>query len=124
MNNGVIAVLLLRNCAKANLLVLVQDQALDSTYRAAVANLIQKQAKSKDTPTQFIVSTFRPELVGVADQCYGISHQSKVSRFHHMSKKDALAFIANLMTEEENVGEVSVLLPSTGIFLPASGTES
>ena len=86
----------------------LQDQALDSTYRASVANLIEKQANSVDNPTQFIVSTFRPELVAVADQCYGISHQSKVSRFHPMSKKDALAFIANLMTEEETVGEVSV----------------
>ena len=54
----------------------------------------------------FIVSTFRPELVQVANQCYGISHQNKVSRFHHMSKKDALSFIANLMTEEEQTGEV------------------
>lgn len=71
-----------------------------------MANLIQKQAASTENPTQFIVSTFRPELVNVANQCYGISHQSKVSRFHHMSKKDALAFIANLMTEEETVGEV------------------
>ncbi|CAB9512619.1 of chromosomes protein 3 [Seminavis robusta] len=85
------------------------DQALDSAYRASVANLIQKQANSAENPTQFIVSTFRPELVAVADQCYGISHQSKVSRFHHMTKKDSLAFIANLMTEEENVGEVTTV---------------
>lgn len=83
-----------------------QDQALDSAYRASVASVIQRQANSTENPTQFIVSTFRPELVQVANQCYGISHQSKVSRFHHMSKKDALSFIANLMTEEEQTGEV------------------
>lgn len=83
------------------------DQALDSSYRASVAQLIQRQAHSEDNPTQFIVSTFRPELVRVADQCYGISHQSKVSRFHHMDQNDALDFIANLMTEEEGVGEVT-----------------
>lgn len=83
------------------------DQALDSAYRASVANVIKKQAASAENPTQFIVSTFRPELVQVANQCYGISHQSKVSRFHHMSKKDALSFIANLMTEEETVGDVT-----------------
>lgn len=88
------------------------DQALDSSYRASVAKLIQKQAHSTENPTQFIVSTFRPELVNVADRCYGISHQSKVSRFHHMTKKDALSFIANLMTEEENVGEVSAMTAS------------
>lgn len=53
-------------------------QALDSTYRAAVAALIQRQAQSEDNPAQFITSTFRPELVRVADRCYGISHQNKV----------------------------------------------
>jgi structural maintenance of chromosome 3 (chondroitin sulfate proteoglycan 6) len=54
------------------------DQALDSTYRAAVASLIQRQANSEENPTQFICSTFRPELVSVANRCYGISHQNKV----------------------------------------------
>lgn len=82
------------------------DQALDSTYRHSVAKVIQKQANSKDTPTQFIVSTFRQELVAVANRCYGISHQNKVSNIHHMSKRDAEKFIADLMTTEEAVGEV------------------
>jgi structural maintenance of chromosome 3 (chondroitin sulfate proteoglycan 6) len=54
------------------------DQALDSTYRAAVASLIQRQATNEENPTQFICSTFRPELVAVATRCYGISHQNKV----------------------------------------------
>lgn len=54
------------------------DQALDSTHRAAVAALIQRQASSEENPTQFICSTFRPELVTVANRCYGISHQNKV----------------------------------------------
>jgi structural maintenance of chromosome 3 (chondroitin sulfate proteoglycan 6) len=83
------------------------DQALDSTYRAAVANLIQRQANSPDNPTQFITSTFRPELVSVAKNCYGISHQNKESKIDYISKNDALTFIANLMTEEEAVGGVS-----------------
>lgn len=85
------------------------DQALDSTYRQAVANLIQKQAANADSPTQFITSTFRPELVAIAKNCYGISHQNKVSSIHHMSKNDALKFIANLMSEEEAVGEISTI---------------
>lgn len=82
------------------------DQALDSTYRAAVANVISKQAQSENNPTQFIVSTFRPELVGMANRCFGISYQNKVSSFHLLSKKDALHFIKNLMSEEEAVGQV------------------
>lgn len=88
------------------------DQALDSTHRAAVASLIQRQANSDDNPTQFICSTFRPELVSVANRCYGISHQNKVSNIHHLSKKDALHFIANLMSEEEAVGDVTSVAPS------------
>lgn len=88
------------------------DQALDSTYRAAVAGLIERQAKSKDNPTQFIVSTFRPELVAVANRCYGISHQNKVSNIHQLTKKDALSFVANLMSEEEAVGEVTTVATS------------
>jgi len=83
------------------------DQALDSTYRQAVANVISNQANNADNPTQFITSTFRPELVRIAKNCYGISHQNKVSSIHSMTKNDALKFIANLMSEEEAVGEVS-----------------
>lgn len=84
------------------------DQALDSTYRAAVASVIHRQANSEENPTQFICSTFRPELAGVADSCYGISHQNKVSNLHLLSKPEALHFIADLMSAEEAVGEVSV----------------
>lgn len=83
------------------------DQALDSTHRAAVAALIQRQASSEENPTQFITSTFRPELVSVASRCYGISHQNKVSNIHMLTKKDAMSFIANLMNEEEAVMEVA-----------------
>jgi ABC-type multidrug transport system ATPase subunit len=90
------------------------DQALDSTYRSAVARLIKKQASDKENPTQFIVSTFRPELVETASKCYGISHQNKVSSVHVLSKKDALHFIANLMNTEEAVGEVATVRTSKG----------
>lgn len=88
------------------------DQALDSTHRKSVASLIERQASSSENPTQFIVSTFRPELVAIANRCYGISHQNKVSSILHMSKKDALHFVANLMKDEEALGEVSAITPS------------
>ncbi|GKY91390.1 hypothetical protein MPSEU_000111300 [Mayamaea pseudoterrestris] len=90
------------------------DQALDSTYRSAVARMIKKQSSDKENPTQFIVSTFRPELVETAAKCYGISLQSKVSSVHVMPKKDALHFIANLMHDEEAVGEVTSVRTSKG----------
>ena len=103
------------------------DQALDSTYRAAVASLIKKQATPSDDPddpkegTQFICSTFRPELVAAANRCFGISHQNKVSSFHLLSKNDALHFIANLMTEEEAVGEATSLATSKAVGSKGSG---
>jgi len=97
------------------------DQALDSTYRAAVAGLIKRQAtpSSDDVDNgqpregiQFICSTFRPELVAAANRCFGISHQNKVSSLHLLSKNDALHFIANLMSEEEVVGEATSMATS------------
>lgn len=97
------------------------DQALDSTYRAAVASLIKRQATPSEDPndpresTQFICSTFRPELVAVANRCFGISHQNKVSSLHLLSKNDALHFIANLMSEEEAVGDVTSLATSKAV---------
>jgi structural maintenance of chromosome 3 (chondroitin sulfate proteoglycan 6) len=62
------------------------DQALDATYRTGVANLIQKQASSQQNPAQFITTTFRPEMVAVADKCYGISLSNKVSAIHPLLK--------------------------------------
>ena len=104
------------------------DQALDSTYRAALASLIKRQATPSDDPenpresTQFICSTFRPELVAAANRCFGISHQNKVSTLHLLSKNDALHFIANLMSEEEAVGEVTSLATSHAVGSRASKT--
>ena len=62
------------------------DQALDANYRTSVASLIRRQAVSNETPTQFITTTFRPELVQVADKHYGISLQHKVSSILPLEK--------------------------------------
>lgn len=105
------------------------DQALDSTYRAAVAALIKRQAtpSAEDAEgdiasesTQFICSTFRPELVAAANRCFGISHQNKVSSLHLLSKNDALHFIANLMSEEEALGDVTSLATSKAVVSKGS----
>ena len=53
-------------------------QALDPVHRAAVAALIHKQANSPEAPAQFITSTFRPELVDVADTFFKVVHEHKV----------------------------------------------
>jgi structural maintenance of chromosome 3 (chondroitin sulfate proteoglycan 6) len=62
------------------------DQALDTNYRIAVANLIQRQANSETAPAQFITTTFRPEMVNVADKCFGIALMNKVSNIYAMKK--------------------------------------
>jgi structural maintenance of chromosome 3 (chondroitin sulfate proteoglycan 6) len=62
------------------------DQALDANYRRAVANLIQRQANSEESPAQFITTTFRPEFVEVADKCFGIALTNKVSNLYSLDK--------------------------------------
>jgi structural maintenance of chromosome 3 (chondroitin sulfate proteoglycan 6) len=62
------------------------DQALDATYRKAVASLIHRQANSEESPAQFITTTFRPELLENADMFFGISLTNKVSRLLHLQK--------------------------------------
>ncbi|GAV74167.1 SMC_N domain-containing protein/SMC_hinge domain-containing protein [Cephalotus follicularis] len=67
------------------------DAALDPQYRTAVGNMIRRLADMANT--QFITTTFRPELVKVADQIYGVTHKNRVSRVNVITKEDALDFI-------------------------------
>jgi structural maintenance of chromosome 3 (chondroitin sulfate proteoglycan 6) len=53
--------------------------------------MIKRQADTSNT--QFITTTFRPELVKVADRVYGVTHKNRVSRVDVISKEDALYFI-------------------------------
>lgn len=62
------------------------DQALDANYRTEVARLISQQANTDTNPAQFITTTFRPEMVGVANQWYGIALQNKSSRIYSINK--------------------------------------
>ncbi len=72
------------------------DANLDSSYRTAVAALLQKQAHNEEAPAQFITSTFSQEFVRVASSVYGISLQNKMSNMHLLSSGEALAFVADL----------------------------
>ncbi|CAM8937744.1 unnamed protein product [Rhodiola kirilowii] len=67
------------------------DAALDHQYRTAVANMIRRQADVENT--QFITTTFRPELVKVADKIYAVSHKNRVSHLSVVSNDPALEFI-------------------------------
>jgi structural maintenance of chromosome 3 (chondroitin sulfate proteoglycan 6) len=98
------------------------DQALDANYRAAVAHLIAKQAADPENPTQFITTTFRPEMVEVADKHYGIALVNKASNIYPLTKGDAENFVSNMMLEEEKVGEVTSIakFDAAGTSAPAA----
>lgn len=53
--------------------------------------MIKRQADAG--ATQFITTTFRPELVKVADRVYGVTHKNRVSRVDVITKEEALHFI-------------------------------
>ena len=100
------------------------DAALDPAYRSAVAALVAKTARAGTSstqddeegggsvdgggqlspPAQFIVTTFHPQLVSVADRVYGVSHANRVSRIALVSKGDALQFV---QTEEARAQKAS-----------------
>lgn len=43
--------------------------------------------------TQFIATTFRPEIVKIADKVYGVTHQNRASSINVTSKEQAFKFI-------------------------------
>eukprot|EP01113_Clastostelium_recurvatum_P006207 TRINITY_DN12815_c0_g1_i1.p1 TRINITY_DN12815_c0_g1~~TRINITY_DN12815_c0_g1_i1.p1 ORF type:complete len:531 (-),score=199.54 TRINITY_DN12815_c0_g1_i1:106-1698(-) len=62
------------------------DSALDPNYRKAVADMIKAQSKH----AQFIMTTFKPELVEVSKKWYGISHRNDTSSINPITKAEAL----------------------------------
>ncbi|KAK0392832.1 hypothetical protein NLU13_2326 [Sarocladium strictum] len=67
------------------------DANLDAQYRTAVAALLD--SISNEIGTQFICTTFRPEIVHVADKCYGVTFRNKTSSINCVSEEDALEFV-------------------------------
>uniref|UniRef100_R7WDJ5 Structural maintenance of chromosomes protein 3 n=1 Tax=Aegilops tauschii TaxID=37682 RepID=R7WDJ5_AEGTA len=54
-------------------------------------DVVRRLADMADT--QFIATTFRPEILKVADKIYGVAHKSRVSYIDVVSKEQALDFI-------------------------------
>lgn len=65
------------------------DQALDSEHRKAFADIIREAS----TTTQFITTTFRPELLQYANKFYGVTFKNKVSNIKCIHQDDAQKFI-------------------------------
>ncbi|KAL6707659.1 Structural maintenance of chromosomes protein 3 [Coniothyrium glycines] len=76
------------------------DANLDAQYRTAVAQMLKKLSgqggKNKDGGGQFICTTFRPEMVLVADRCYGVSYSNKTSSIDVVSSEAALNFVEGM----------------------------
>ncbi|KAK7887843.1 Structural maintenance of chromosomes protein 3 [Exophiala xenobiotica] len=79
------------------------DANLDAQYRTAVADHLlylanradEEPADGDDRPTggQFICTTFRPEMLRVADKCFGVRFGNNLSSIREETKEDALDFV-------------------------------
>jgi structural maintenance of chromosome 3 (chondroitin sulfate proteoglycan 6) len=79
------------------------DANLDAQYRTAVAQMLeeisaQQSAQNTDAGAggmsgQFICTTFRPEMLLVADKCYGVTFHNKTSGIDAVSRDEALRFV-------------------------------
>ncbi|KAK0722782.1 RecF/RecN/SMC [Lasiosphaeria miniovina] len=67
------------------------DANLDAQYRTAVASLLESISETQKT--QFICTTFRPEIVLVADKCYGVTFHNKTSTIDCVPTEEALNFV-------------------------------
>lgn len=65
------------------------DANLDAVYRTAVADMIH--ALSRDS--QFVTTTFRPEMLVNADKFYGVTFENKVSHITTITQEAAAEFI-------------------------------
>ncbi|KLJ11542.1 chromosome segregation protein sudA [Blastomyces silverae] len=72
------------------------DANLDAQYRTSVAQMLK--SISEETNGQFICTTFRPEMLLVAEKCYGVSFRSKASTIDVVSRDEALKFVEEQKT--------------------------
>ncbi|KAL0569682.1 Structural maintenance of chromosomes protein 3 [Marasmius crinis-equi] len=66
------------------------DANLDAQYRTAVASMIKDLAAT----AQFIVTTFRPEMLFTADRFYGVLfNNQKISSIRTIKREEAMEFV-------------------------------
>jgi len=73
------------------------DANLDAQYRTAVAEMLRKLSgkggEKGQEGGQFICTTFRPEMVLVADKCYAVSFVNASSKIDVFDREGALNFV-------------------------------
>jgi structural maintenance of chromosome 3 (chondroitin sulfate proteoglycan 6) len=76
------------------------DANLDAQYRTAVAEMLRKLSgrggEDGEAGGQFICTTFRPEMVMVAEKCYGVSYSNKTSSIDVVTRETALGFVEGM----------------------------
>ncbi|KAJ1733006.1 Structural maintenance of chromosomes protein 3 [Coemansia biformis] len=65
------------------------DANLDAVYRTAVADMLHELSRG----SQFVTTTFRPEMLVHADKFYGVTFENKVSRITTITQEAAMSFI-------------------------------
>lgn len=68
------------------------DANLDAQYRTAVAQMLQTVSQESENG-QFICTTFRPEMLLVAQKCYGVTYEKKSSQVLCVPMEDAMTFV-------------------------------
>ncbi|KAI4120837.1 MAG: hypothetical protein LQ338_006728 [Usnochroma carphineum] len=75
------------------------DANLDAQYRTAVAHHLRDISSQANADgeggagAQFICTTFRPEMLHVAQKCYGVRYQKKSSNVVVVTREEALEFV-------------------------------
>jgi structural maintenance of chromosome 3 (chondroitin sulfate proteoglycan 6) len=77
------------------------DAALDTQYRTAVARLVQKDAANG---AQMIITTFRPEIIEIADSCYRVTMRNRVSAIDTVERAQAKE-VVDQQVAQEGLGE-------------------
>lgn len=65
------------------------DAALDKQYRTAVASTLKKLSRN----AQFICTTFRTDMLQVADTFFRVKYENKISSIVEISRQEAINFI-------------------------------
>ena len=96
------------------------DANLDAQYRTAVAGLLQ--SISSEAGTQFICTTFRPEMLVTADKFYGVTfNNQKVSSIRCIKREEAQEFVDQVRSEAP-LGIILHVVPD--MFALAGGPSS
>ncbi|XQJ24885.1 adaptor complex protein (AP) 3 delta subunit 1, putative [Leishmania guyanensis] len=72
------------------------DAALDAEYRTSVAKMMARQSDE----CQFIVATFKTELLDVADKVLGIFFHNKMSRIQTISSEEGVRLLKQVALED------------------------